>query len=170
MRNTYIPLHGHSTYSIGDGVARLPDLVQRAKEIGSPGLGLTEHGNLCSFFKFYKECKENDINPIIGCEFYVNDLFYSDKQAFLESKRNSREDKDDSSDEYGHSSETKHFVAYAKNYQGLVNLIRLSNIGFFNFYRKPLINTQLIFDKLDNNNIITTGCLNSIFNVDLLSD
>ena len=51
---TYIPLHGHSTYSQGDGVTRIEDIVTRTKEIGAPGIGLTEHGNMSSYYKFYK--------------------------------------------------------------------------------------------------------------------
>ena len=30
---TYIPLHGHTTYSLGDAITRLPDLVNKVKEI-----------------------------------------------------------------------------------------------------------------------------------------
>jgi len=166
MTNTYVPLHGHSTYSIGDGVTKIEDIIKRAKTINAPGIALTEHGNLCSFYKFYKACKENDINPIIGCELYSNELYFSNHDTFLESKRKSKEDSSDDSDEYGHSGENKHFIVYAKNYEGLRNIIQLSNIGYFNFYRKPLVNKNLILEKLDNNNIITTGCLNSMFNIE----
>jgi len=29
--SSYIPLHGHSTYSFGDGVAKIEDIVTRCK-------------------------------------------------------------------------------------------------------------------------------------------
>lgn len=171
---SYIPLHGHSAYSFGDSPARISDLVSRAKEIGADAMALTEHGNMCSFFKFYKECKEQNIKPIVGCELYHNDLFYEDNKRFLEVKRGTslidnlqkkiRVENDTDNEEYGSESDNNHFLAYAKNYEGVKNIIHLSNIGFTNFYRKPLVNTELIYEKLDDNNMITTGCMQSKFN------
>ena len=51
---SYIPLHGHSTYSQGDGVTKIEDIMKRAGEVGAKGISLTEHGNMSSFYKFYK--------------------------------------------------------------------------------------------------------------------
>jgi len=163
--DTYIPLHGHSTYSLGDGVARLSDIVSKTKEIGANAVGLTEHGNMLSFFKFYNEAKANDVIPIIGVELYVNDLFYDDKEAFLKAKR-SKGDEDENELELDAATDTSnaHFVVYCKNLKGMHNLIHLSNIGFFNFYRKPLVKLDMMFEHLDENNIVTTGCVNSPFN------
>ena len=165
---TYIPLHGHSTYSQGDGVTRIEDIITRAKEIGAPGIGLTEHGNMSSYYKFYKECTDNDIKPIIGCELYINDLFHSDNERFLEIKRN----KGDEKKQYSDTSEAsnKHQIVYCKNYEGVKNLIGLSNVGFENFYRRPLVSNKLLFDRLDNNNIVTTGCIQSCFNRFIIED
>ena len=73
---SYIPLHGHSTYSQGDGVTKIEDIMTRAKEVGAKGISLTEHGNMSSFYKFYKHAMETGINPIIGCELYTNDLYH----------------------------------------------------------------------------------------------
>ena len=161
--NTYIPLHGHSTYSQGDGVCKIEDIVKRAKDIDVKGIALTEHGNMSSFYKFYKICKENDINPIIGCELYVNDLYYNDNKEFLRIKR----DKESKEKE---KAANNHITVYCKNYQGVKNLIGLSNIGYKNFYRSPLVSTNLILEKLDNNNIVTTGCLASAFNRNIVND
>ena len=58
---SYIPLHGHSTYSQGDGVTKIEDIMKRAKEVGAPGISLTEHGNMSSFYKFYKHAMETDM-------------------------------------------------------------------------------------------------------------
>lgn len=172
-RTSYIPLHGHSTYSFGDGVTKIEDIINRVKEIGSDSVALTEHGNMSSFFKFYKAARENNIKPILGCELYHNDLYYEDKEKFLSIKRGGvGVDKDnndsglnnDENDEYGQDGKNNHFLAYAKNYDGLGNIIKLSNLGFENFYRKPLISTNDIFSNLNENNIVTTGCLQSKFN------
>ena len=166
---TYIPLHGHSTYSIGDGVTKIEDIINKVKLIGADACALTEHGNMSSFLKFYKHAKINNIKPIIGCELYHNDLFYNDKEKFLSLKRKKIDDKNENENEDEeitvYNEKNSHFLAYALNYEGLKNIIHLSNIGFENFYRKPIINTDLIFEKLnEKDNVITTGCLNSEFN------
>ena len=49
---TYIPLHGHSSYSQGDGVSKINEIINKVKEIKSDSVGLTEHGNMSSFLKF----------------------------------------------------------------------------------------------------------------------
>jgi len=169
--NTYIPLHGHSTYSIGDGVAKIEDIISKVKEIGADAVAITEHGNMSSFLKFYKEANYKGVKPILGCELYLNDLFYNNKEEFLEKRRSKKKNEDDDSEEdYGGKAENNHFLVYSTNYQGLKNIISISNIGSTNFYRKPLINSELIFQKLDKNNIVTTGCLQSEFNQLILRD
>jgi len=174
-RTTYIPLHGHSTYSFGDGVTKIEDIIKRVKEIGADSAAITEHGNMSSFLKFYKLAKENNIKPILGCELYLNDLYFKDRERFLSLKRSKTAEPDDSginsdeNDEYGQNASNNHFLAYAKNYDGLGNIIKLSNMGSENFYRKPLISTQNIFDMLNENNIVTTGCMQSKFNQLILS-
>lgn len=186
---TYIPTHGHSTYSIGDGVTKIEDLIKRVQEIGADACALTEHGNMSSFLRFYKTAKANNIKPIIGCELYLNNLFHDDREAFLASKRKKKdkkedeveedikdekegdEDTEDLEDEYGTSTnKNSHSLVYSLNFDGLQNLIHLSNIGYENFYRKPLISTKLLFEKLDKNNALTTGCLNSEFNKLILTN
>src|SRR3990167_9175708 len=155
----YTPIHVHSTFSLGDAVARIDDIVEKAKKIGCEAISLTEHGNMMSFLKFYKSCKENKIKPIMGCEIYINDLYYQDKERFLELNKKSAEDIGDEKNE-----KNSHLIILAKNYKGLQNCIHLSNRGFFNFYRKPLLSQDIVFEFLDYNNIITTACLGSIFN------
>ena len=163
MFESYVPLHGHSSYSVGDGVSRIEDLVAKAKELKCGAIGLTEHGNMSSFFKFYKECKDQDVKPVIGCELYVNDLYYEDKERFLELKRDKTQTPDD--DDYSaKESDNNHIIVYARNYDGLKSLIHLSNLGFDNFYRKPLVSTEQIFQHLNpKDHIVTTSCLASKF-------
>ena len=55
---------------------KIEDIIKRVQEIGADSVALTEHGNMSSFFKFYKAAREKNIKPILGCELYVNDLFY----------------------------------------------------------------------------------------------
>ena len=60
MPNNYISLHVHDDYSFLDSVAKTEDLVKKAKSLGMPGLAITNHGNICSWLKFYDHCKKNN--------------------------------------------------------------------------------------------------------------
>ena len=64
-------LHVHTEYSLLDGLSRIPELVQRAKDLGMSALGMTDHGALYGAVEFYSTCVEAGIKPVIGCELYV---------------------------------------------------------------------------------------------------
>ena len=71
MNESFVHLHVHSEFSLLDGLARIPDLVSRAVELGMPALALTDHGTMYGAIKFYQACKKADITPIIGMEAYL---------------------------------------------------------------------------------------------------
>ena len=64
-------LHVHTEYSLLDGMCRITQLVQRAKELGMNSLAITDHGVMYGAIKFYLEAIEAGLKPIIGCEVYV---------------------------------------------------------------------------------------------------
>ena len=64
-------LHLHTEFSLLDGLARIPELMDRAKEMGQEAIGLTDHGVMYGAVQFYKEAKARGIKPIIGIEAYV---------------------------------------------------------------------------------------------------
>ena len=41
---SFVHLHSHSEYSMLDGASRIPKMFARAKELGMPAVGLTDHG------------------------------------------------------------------------------------------------------------------------------
>jgi len=61
----YIPLDVMSDYSIGESIARIPDLVKKAKTLNMKALALTDR-TLSGVIEFYLLCKQNNIKPIIG--------------------------------------------------------------------------------------------------------
>lgn len=61
----YIPLDVMSDFSIGESIARIPDLVKKAKSLNMKALALTDR-TLAGAIEFYLLCKTNDIKPIIG--------------------------------------------------------------------------------------------------------
>jgi len=60
-------LHIHSQYSILDGAILIPELIPHLKKNGMDACAITDHGWMAGIIEFYKECKKNDIKPLIGC-------------------------------------------------------------------------------------------------------
>ena len=71
MNKDFIHLHVHTEYSLLDGFSRLDKLIDRAKELNMQAIAITDHGNMFGIMEFYKTCKAEGINPVIGCEVYV---------------------------------------------------------------------------------------------------
>ncbi|MGN0748865.1 MAG: DNA polymerase III subunit alpha [Treponema sp.] len=61
----YIPLDVMSDFSIGESIARIPDLVKKAKSLNMKVLALTDR-TLSGVIEFYLLCKHNNIKPIVG--------------------------------------------------------------------------------------------------------
>jgi DNA polymerase-3 subunit alpha len=128
-----------------DGVAKVDELVKKAKELEMTHLALTDHGNLSAVYSFMTECKFEGVKPIIGCEFYVNDKLARDR------KRN-------------------HIIALAKNFNGWKNLIHLNHFSFKEgFYYKPRITHDELYHNAEDL-IVTSACLGSILWDYLLAD
>ena len=119
-------LHVHSQYSLLDGLPKIPQLLNRAKELGMDSLALTDHGVLYGAVEFYKEAIKRDIKPIIGAELYVANNRMTDKRPNVDDKR-------------------YHLVLLAKNEQGYKNLIKLiTKAHLEGFYYKPRIDEELL--------------------------
>ena len=136
----FVHLHVHSEYSLLDGMSRIKDLPIRAKELGMKAVALTDHGVMYGAVEFYKECKKNDIKPIIGCEVYV--------------ARRTRFDKDPNID-----SGYNHLILLCKNKTGYQNLIKLVSLSFTEgFYYKPRIDKDIL-EKYSEGLICLSACL-----------
>jgi DNA polymerase III subunit alpha len=120
-------LHVHSHYSLLDGLAKIDDLLDRAKELGMDSLALTDHGVLYGGIEFFIKAKEKGIKPIIGCEMYLTAGDYK-------SKNNTAEDKT-----------RYHLILLCKNEKGYKNLMKLISFAHLDgFYYKPRINKELL--------------------------
>ena len=74
-----IQLHNHTEFSLLDGMTRVGDLVNYAKDNDLPAIAITDHGVMYSAIEFYEKAKAAGINPLIGCEFYVHNGDISEK-------------------------------------------------------------------------------------------
>ncbi|MCA8959014.1 MAG: DNA polymerase III subunit alpha [Planctomycetes bacterium] len=141
MSRSFCHLHVHSHFSLLDGVAKVPALVQAAKSNGQKALALTDHGNMFGAIEFYRECKKEGIKPIIGLEAYVTSLSRFEKR------------RDD------HGSNYYHLVLLAQNAEGYQNLIKLSSQAYIDgFYYKPRIDHELL-EMHSAGLIATSACL-----------
>ncbi len=120
-------LHVHSHYSLLDGLAKIDDLLDRAKELGMESLAITDHGVLYGGIEFFMKAKEKGIKPIIGCEMYVAPNGLASKNSdTLDRKRH-------------------HLILLAKNQVGYKNLMRLISIAHLDgFYYKPRIDRPML--------------------------
>lgn len=135
---TFVNLHCHSEYSKLDGMSRVTEIVEYAKEMNSGYVSITDHRTLSSCGFLHTECKKNDILPIYGVEFNV--IFDVEQK------------------DRGY-----HLCALAKNREGFQNLCRLVAISNKkeNFYYVP----RLPYNELQNHKeglIIGTACIGGI--------
>ena len=148
MTRPFVHLHLHSQYSLLDGAIKIDPLFERAKALGMPAVGLTDHGNLFGAIEFYEAERRAGIKPIIGCEVYIASGSRFDKE-----KRER--------DESGFDA-INHLLLLAQNQTGYRNLIHLVSKGYLEgFYYKPRIDLDLLRAHSDGL-IATSGCLSSM--------
>lgn len=137
-------LHCHSQFSLLDGAASIPGMMQKAKADGMPGIALTDHGNMFGAFQFVAEAAKVGIKAIVGCEFYlVEDRF---KREFTKGDKDKR----------------YHQLLLAKNQTGYQNLAKLCSLGYLEglYGKYPRIDKQLL-EQYKEGLIATTCCIAS---------
>ena len=134
-------LHVHTEYSLLDGSNKIKEYVKRVKELGMDSAAITDHGVMYGVIDFYKACKEEGINPILGCEVYV--------------APNSRFDKELT----GGEDRYYHLVLLAENNIGYENLTKIVSRGFTEgYYYKPRVDMELL-RKCHDGIIALSACL-----------
>jgi DNA polymerase-3 subunit alpha len=126
MSSKFIHLHTHSHYSLLNALPKIDDLVEAAKKAKMDALALTDNGNMYGTIEFYKKCKEEEIKPIIGVDFYVAVRTRNDRQAGVDNRR-------------------FRLILLAKDLKGYKNLIKLVSASYLEgFYYKPRIDKELL--------------------------
>ena len=119
--SNFVHLHNHTDFSLLDGAASIPRYIAKCKEVGMNALAITDHGNMYGAVTFYKECKANGINPLVGCEFYYT---------------HDRHVKDPTSKYY-------HLILIAMSDKGYHNLMELNSIAWKEgYYYRPRIDDE----------------------------
>ena len=107
MENKFVHLKLHTEYSLLEGVGKIDEYVEKAKEIGAKALAITDT-SMFGAIEFFKKCKNAGIKPIIGLEVFLDGL-----------------------EKVGEYSLT----LLAKNQNGYKNLSKLSSISYSRFTR-----------------------------------
>jgi len=120
--NNFTHLHLHTEYSLLDGVGKISEYVEKAKNLGMTSIAITDHGNLFGAIEFYKKAKEKGIKPIIGIEAYVSEFKMEQKEGRI-----------------------FHLVLLAANNKGYENLLKISSISYTKgFYYKPRVDKDFL--------------------------
>ena len=125
-------IHTHSEFSPLDGLAKIEELILRAKELGQTGIAITDHGSSSGLFQAYELGIKHSFNVLLGEEFYFQNKCEEIK--------------------------TGHLILLAKNETGLSNIFKLQKLAYENFYYKPRINLEML-KKYSEGLVCTTACI-----------
>jgi len=125
----FVHLHVHTQYSLLDGQASIPRLVDKAIKDGMRGMAVTDHGNMMGMKEFFNYVKKKNsarkeeglepFKPIFGCEMYVAERTLYDRDKELDRNR-------------------YHLIVLAKNEVGYHNLVKLVSKSWTDgFYNRP---------------------------------
>lgn len=117
--SNYIAIHVHSDASLLDGISKPNSIVKKCKSFGMTACALTDHGTLSNTVIFHKACKDAEIKPILGIEFYI----CNESSTIQESSNRS----------------LSHILLLAKNLNGWKTLLRIvaESNRKEHFYYKP---------------------------------
>ncbi len=126
-----------------DGASRIPKMFERAKQLGMPAVGLTDHGVMYGAIPFYLEGRATGVKPIVGIEAYVAPRSRFDRPAHRETAYH-------------------HLTMLAANPAGYRNLMQLSSLAFLEGYdsrsRRPRMDRELL-GRYSDGIIVLSGCL-----------
>ncbi len=138
----FVHLHVHSEYSLLDGLGRTSQLAKEAARLGQPALALTDHGVMHGVIEFFRDCKKQQVKPIIGVE------------AYLTPHGRRMADRDPNKDNVRH-----HLLLLAQNMTGYRNLLKIcSDAQMQGYYYRPRIDADYLAAHAEGL-ICTTGCM-----------
>lgn len=138
----FVNLKSYSHFSLLQSLISPKDLLQRAKELGQPAIGLTDLGALSGIWDALKASRDTKVKLIVGCEFFFRDTNQNKEQKL------------------------RNITLICKNYIGYQNLLSLNKQGFDNatmITKKvfPVLDWELL-EKHNDGLICLTGDANGI--------
>jgi len=161
----FVNLHGHSCFSVFDGLGYPNEHIDFAISNGADALALTDHGNMNGLSYQVLHTKKlraegKNFKPIFGVEAYFNPSLTEWAEAYAkhkEDKKNKKSDDEEAGVVVEDEEESKkdeksflnfraHLVLLAQNQTGLSNIFQLVSKSYRpgNFYRFPRIDYELL--------------------------
>ena len=164
----FVQLHNHTHYSLLDGASKIPDLVKRAKELGMPAVGITDHGNMHGAYEMWSAAVNAGIKPIIGIEAYVTPETARQDPTRVSWDTNWNPDLDPlhrrrNPDDVSGGGVITHLTMWAENDEGLVNLMKASTDANLEgrVMRYPRMDKEILA-KYSKGIIASSGCPSGI--------
>lgn len=138
----FVHLHVHTQYSLLDGFSHIPKLIDRAKELDMPALGITDHGTLFGVIDFFNAAKKGGVKPLIGVEAYMAARTMKDRDSQKDRK-------------------SSHLLLLAENQTGYQNLLKIASAAQLEgFYYYPRIDHEFLAAHSEGL-IATSGCMSA---------
>lgn len=143
MPNKFVHLHNHSHFSLLDSSSQIKPMVKLAKDLGFPAIALTDHGIMSGSVQLWRECRKENIKPIIGCEIYVSVGDHKLRRRIKGEKH------------------YHHLILLAMNKIGYQNLCKIVSEGYLEgFYYKPRVSYEVL-EKYNEGLFCSTACMAS---------
>ena len=134
MKDKFVNLHVHSDASVGDSVIKIPDLVNLVESYNQDYVALTDHSSTANWYALQQACKDTNVKPIFGNEFYC-------KTTIGKPVNRTR----------------YHLICLAQNEQGAKNIRMMQDIAVKHKYYKPLLPHQVLKNHSEGV-FVTTAC------------
>jgi DNA polymerase III subunit alpha len=121
VADSFAHLHVHTEYSMLDGAAKLKDMFTECERLGMNAVAITDHGHTNGIYDFYKQATGAGIKPILGIEAYVAPASRHVKERVRWGDPSQR------SDDVAGGGYYTHQTIWARNAEGLRNLMTLSS-------------------------------------------
>lgn len=134
----FVNLHGHTTFSHGDGHGTPAKHVERAAELGYSAMAITEHGGVSSYFQAEKAGIQAGVKIIFGLEAYCGPV------------------------DPEHRGQYKyHLTILSANAAGYRSINRIVTQSYIDYYYHPTVSGRSLADNSDGL-IILSGCSGSL--------
>lgn len=139
---SFVHLHVHTQYSLLDGYSKIPNLVERAKEMDMPAVAITDHGTMHGVIDFFRAAKQAEVKPLIGIEAYLAPRRMGQRDPELDRA-------------------SSHLLLLAENQTGYKNLLKIASAAQLEgFYYNPRVDHDFLAAHSEGL-IATSGCLSA---------
>ena len=177
----FVNLHGHSTFSLFDGLGYPSEHMEFAYGNGADALALTDHGNMSGLSHQVLHAKKMNaegrkFKPIFGVEAYFTDDLVQWRKDYEEIRKETKQKKEKAQsgafiEDEGASKRAvrsvanrrAHLILLAQNQTGLSNLFQLVSKSYEedNFYRFPRIDFNMLREH-NEGIIVSSACLGGV--------